>query len=380
MSNADSLVRKITTSDILRLLDKLGVPEGEVRYGNDSIILPTICHNELLSTPSYKLYYYEETKRFYCYTHCGSMSIFDFVINTYAARGLKINFTQAYSLIDGILENRQKTGFAIINNPRIIKTNKIEPGWEEAFTEYSPNVLACFTKQPRYLAPWLDEGIDYDVLVKYGVCFDMVRNRIVFPVRNHRGRLIGIKVRNFNEKDLDEHRKYMPLWHNNELYNYPKRMIAYGLYENKSTIRRAGEAIVFEAEKSVLKFDSYFTQNRSVAIGGSSFSAYHALLLKELGVEKITLAFDNDWEGDNKKYGLMKTIESAIKIKKMGFKVDVIYDFDEDTLDNKDAPVDKGRAAYSKLYRHRRDLDSLLIEFKPEEKETNEISNTKEEL
>jgi hypothetical protein len=39
----------------------------------------------------------------------------------------------------------------------------------------------------------------------------MVRNRIIFPVIDHLGRLVGIKVRNFEEKEIEEHRKYMPL-------------------------------------------------------------------------------------------------------------------------------------------------------------------------
>lgn len=360
MANADALIAKVNTSDILRLLEYLGVPETSVRYGNDCLIVPTICHNELVSNPSHKLYYYETNKRFYCYTQCKGMSIYDFIINTYRARGVKISFSQAYTILDSMVSDRIKHGFAIIQVPKHTKTNKITDNWADQLTVYNSHVLECFTQQPKYLAPWLDEGIDYDVLVEFGVKFDMVRNRMVFPVIDHLGRLVGIKVRNFNQDDIEEHRKYMPLWHNKELYNYPKMMVLFGFYQNQKIIRKSKEVIVYEAEKSVLKHGSCFTQNKSVAIGGSSFSVYHSIILKDAGVEKIILAMDNDWDEDgDKTYGLKKMLLEAFKIKDMGFDVDIIYDWDGDLLGNKDAPIDKGRQIYSKLYRERKNISEF---------------------
>lgn len=379
MASGDILISKLNTSDVLRLMEHLGIPETSVRYGNDCLIFPTICHNELVSNPSHKLYYYENTKRFYCYTNCKSMSIYDFIINTYKARGNKINYSQAYMLLDSMVEDRLKHGFAVIEEPQIRHNRKITENWEEQLTIYNPHVLECFTQQPKYLAPWLEEGIDFNVLLEFGVKFDMVRNRIVFPVYDHLGRLVGIKVRNFNQKDIDEHRKYMPLWYNKELYNYPKMMVAYGYYQNQRVIKKAKEVIVYEAEKSVLKHGSYFTQNKSIAIGGSSFSEYHSIILKNAGVEKIVLALDNDWDEDgNRFYGLEKAIKEGYKILEMGFDVDIIYDWDGDLLGNKDAPIDRGRQTYSKLYRDRKNIKKFpQVENK---EDTSEISITHEEL
>lgn len=374
MANNDVLISKVNTSDILRLMEYLGIPETQVRYGNDCLIFPTICHNELISNPSYKLYYYEPNKRFYCYTKCKSMSIYDFIIHTYQARGIKASFSRAYSILDSIVEDRAKHGFAIIQSPTVYKPNKITDNWANQLTVYNPHVLECFTQQPKYLAPWLEEGIDYDVLVDFGVKFDMVRNRIVFPVLDHLGRLVGIKVRNFNQKDIEEHRKYMPLWYNKELYNYPKMMVLFGFYQNRKVIKKAKECIVYEAEKSVLKHGSYFTQNKSVAIGGSSFSEYHSIILKKAGVEKIILALDNDWDEDgNKEYGLNKMVAEAHKIKEYGFDVDIVYDWDGDLLGNKDAPIDKGRQVYSKLYRERKNISEFPDQKNNKEEPVNEI-------
>lgn len=379
MSLESNLLNKLNTSDVLRLMEKLGVPESSVRYGNDCLIFPTICHNTLDNNPSQKLYYYESSKRFYCYTHCKAMSIFDVIINTYNTRGFKMEFMRAYNLLDEIVSKRLKTGFAVIQTPKAMNTNKIEENWMEQLPVYNKHVLECFTQQPRFLDPWLSEDIDYNVMVDFGVRFDMVRNRIVFPVIDHIGRLVGIRVRNFNQSDIDAGRKYMPLWHNDELYNCPKMMVVYGYYQNRQVIKKLKEVIVFEAEKSVLKYGSCFTMNKSVAVGGSAFSQYHGLILKEAGVETIVLAFDNDYseEGD-RFYGLQKMLREAQKVKEMGFKVELIYDWNGEYLGDKDAPIDLGRTVYSKLYRDRKTLEEVLEENK--EEETSEVSTENKEL
>ena len=374
MAAENPLIKKMNSSDIIRLIEKLGVPENMIKYGNNSLIFPTICHNEMSNDPSHKLYYYEATKRFYCYTNCKSMSVFDFIIKVYQTRGYKIEFREAYNILDEIVSKRIKNGFAILSNPKPLVPDKIEKNWEEQLPVYNHHILECFTQQPRFLDVWMSEGIDYDVLVEFGVRFDMVRNRIVFPILDRNGRLVGIRVRNFNQEDLDSGRKYMPLWHNEELYNCPKMMVVYGYYQNKAVIKKLKEVIVFEAEKSVLKYGSCFTQNKSVAVGGSSFSQYHGIILKDAGVTKIVLAFDNDYSEDGDRYyGLKKMIKEAKKIQGMGFEVEIIYDWEQEYLGNKDAPIDLGRSVYSKLYRERKKLAEVIELY---EEDTNEVSTT----
>lgn len=375
-----ALINKMNTSDILCLLEYLGVSEQLVRYGNESVIFPTVCHNELISAPSHKLYYYESTKKFYCYTNCKGMDVFEFIINAQRARGNKYTFSHAYNLMSSIVNNRMRQGFAVIEAPKMKRTPQIVPNWQKQLTVYNHHVLECFTQQPKYLAPWLDEGISYDVLCDFGVRFDMVRNRIVFPVYDHIGRLIGVKARNFNIEDIEAHRKYMPLWYNKELYNYPKMMVLYGYYQNRYTIKKAKEAIVFESEKAVLQYGSFFTLNKAVAIGGSSFSVYHGQILKDCGVETIVLALDYDWDDDgNKDYGLHKMIREGYKIQEMGFNVELIYDWDDQYLGDKDSPIDRGRVTFTKLYRARKNLTTFATEV-DEKEDDGEIPTTNEEL
>ena len=55
MEASKVLIAKMNTSDILRLLERLGIPETSVKYVNGGFILPTICHNDLIKKSSYKL-------------------------------------------------------------------------------------------------------------------------------------------------------------------------------------------------------------------------------------------------------------------------------------------------------------------------------------
>ena len=70
---------------------------------------------------------------------------------------------------------------------------------------------------------------------------------------------------------------------------------------------------------------------------------------------------------------LNKMIAEAYKIKDYGFDVDIIYDWDGDLLGNKDAPIDKGRQVYSKLYRERKNISEFPDQKNNKEEPVNEI-------
>ena len=61
------------------------------------------------------------------------------------------------------------------------------------------------------------------------------------------------------------------------------------------------KAIIFESEKSVLKYASLFgwDNNISVACCGSNISMYQIQLLLDLGVEEIIVAFDRQFQEKN---------------------------------------------------------------------------------
>ena len=117
-------------------------------------------------------------------------------------------------------------------------------------------------------------------------------------------------------------------------------MNAYGIDKNKESIKEYKKCIIFEAEKSVLKMDSIYGNNPSVAVGGSSVSEYQLNLLKVNGCEKVYLAFDREegekWEN------------------KLNLECYIIEDKNGKYLDLKQSPIDRGEFAFLELYRSAR--------------------------
>lgn len=378
-SKYEKILDRLTTSDIIQLVSQFGIPETSIRYYNNQLIMPTGCHNEIIGQAKHKLYYYESTKKFYCYTCCGSMNPFDFIVQAYRTRGIKYSLSNAAIMLEKIIQERLKDGFAIVEHKQPV-IQEIEDDWHKTLTEYNIAVMDCFSRNKKYLKIWEKEGISFDTMDKFGIKFDMIRNRMVIPIYDDKGVFVGAKVRNFNQEDIENGRKYMPLIHNNEIYSYDRGKVLYGLNFNKKAIKTAKRAIIFEAEKSCLLYDSLYVGNKAVSIGGSNVSIYQVELLKKMGVETIVLALDNDYsllpkeDGKYDKYfGLYKMLKEANKLSAKGFAVEIVYDWEQEFLENKDAPIDKGREVWNKLYRNRKNFTELTEMFS-KKGETNETT------
>lgn len=378
-SKYEKILNRLTTSDIIQLVSQFGIPETSIRYYNNQLIMPTGCHNEIIGQAKHKLYYYESTKKFYCYTCCGSMNPFDFIVQAYRTRGVKYSLSNAAIMLEKIIQERLKDGFAIVEHKQPV-IQEIEDDWHKTLTEYNIAVMDCFSRNKKYLKIWEKEGISFDTMDKFGIKFDMIRNRMVIPIYDDKGVFVGAKVRNFNQEDIENGRKYMPLIHNNEIYSYDRGKVLYGLNFNKRAIKAAKRAIIFEAEKSCLLYDSLYVGNKAVSIGGSNVSVYQVELLKKMGVETIVLALDNDYsllpkeDGKYDKYfGLYKMLKEANKLSAKGFAVEIVYDWEQEFLENKDAPIDKGREVWNKLYRNRKNFTELTEMFS-KKGETNETT------
>ena len=365
----NKILDMITTSDIVQLVSKFGIPETSIRYYNNQLIMPTGCHNEIIGTAKHKLYYYEDSKKFHCYTCCGSMNPFEFVVQAYRTRGIKYSLSNAAIIIERIIQERLKDGFAIVTPPSNVK-KEIEEDWHKSLTEYNPSIMNCFSRNKKYLKVWEKEGISFDAMDKFGIKLDMIRNRMVIPIYDDKGVFVGAKVRNFNQEDIENGRKYMPLIHNNEIYTYDKGKILYGLNFNKKNIKNAKRAIIFESEKSTILYESLYVGNKAVSIGGSNISIYQTELLKQYKVETVVLALDNDYSllpnenGEYDKYfGLYKMLKEANKLDAKGFNVEIVYDWEQSFLENKDAPIDKGREIWNKLYRNRKNFNELKEKY-----------------
>ena len=143
---------------------------------------------------------------------------------------------------------------------------------------------------------------------------------------------------------------------NKQMYNHPLGMNLYNLNNSKDQIKIIKKVVIFEGEKSVLKYQTYFGMDNdiSVACCGSSLSAYQVQLLQELGVEEIIIAFDRQFQeiGD-KEFLHLKNNLLKIRTKYKNF-LKVSFMFDKKMLTGyKDSPIDCGKDIFLQLFKER---------------------------
>ena len=131
----------------------------------------------------------------------------------------------------------------------------------------------------------------------------------------------------------------------------------YGLNISKDNIKKYKRCIVFESEKSVMKYESlYPDRNISVSICGSSFSNQQKKMLLNLGVEEIVLALDRQYECEDSEEGINWKSKIIKNLKNLTpyCNVSYIWDNDQDRLlDYKDSPIDKDKKTFQILLSNR---------------------------
>ena len=345
------IIESLTIDDVARFLESLGV---EVDRFANHLICPTICHNPLEEAESRKLYWYQNYKVFHCYTECNeSMSIFELYRRYMSLNEYEITLDDAELYVKQFLKNikikevERKSPLALDKSKyRITDKN------EELF-EYPISTISYFSSY--YHPSWLKEGITKEVMDNFQIKFSLGQNKIIIPHLDIDGRLVGIRARALEQKDI-ELGKYMPITIGETIYTHRLQLNLYGLYQHKEAIQKYKRAVIFESEKSVLKDEVFYGKNSvAVACCGSNLSKYQvALLCKKLGVNEIIVAFDKEYTDlkDPKARNYRnKLIEMCDKYKHSA-SFSYIYD-EQNLLSLKDSPNDKGKEIYEELYKNR---------------------------
>ena len=220
--NAQELINIITPSDILTLMNDLGA--DLVKETDKYFIFTSICHE----SDSHKLYYYF-TKRFYCYSNCGSMDIYDTIMKVKDC-DFKTAFNYLKSIVNGY--NRPIVGFG----GRQFKSVNLD----DVVVEQLPVIDKPFLYKMYSdceIKEWVNENITYDITKKFNVRFDKKGNRAIIPVFQNR-KCVGIRTRCFDIKDIMKGNKYIPLWYDDTCYNFPTAKVLYGLDETKEAIKK----------------------------------------------------------------------------------------------------------------------------------------------
>lgn len=160
-------------------------------------------------------------------------------------------------------------------------------------------------------------GIQLETMIKAGLAaernsgegaYDRFRNRIMFPICDLRGRVVG-----FGGRVLDDSQpKYL---NSPETLVFNKRHILFGLNLADKFIRETGQAIVVEGYMDVIAAHSAGVKN-TVASLGTAFTLEQAKSLRS--VHEIVFAYDSDAAGQN---ATLRALEIA---KKLGITIKVI--------------------------------------------------------
>lgn len=362
----DEIKNTLTKDNIFDLLVDFG---GEPAMTDFGIISRTICHNPPNVNASRKLYYYDNSGLFRCYTGCSEpvFDIFELVIKVFliqkqqeldlnaavrwVAYRCGISGTEATDDNQILLDDWKY----LANYTRIEQLNNNEKNPQFILKEYDTEILNYFNYNCK-ITPWLNDKIAAEAIARARVGFYPGGDQITIPHFDQNGRFVGLRGRTLIKEDCDLFGKYRPIKVNNILYNHPLGMNLYNLNNSKNNIRQFGKAIILEGEKSCLQYQSYFGFDRDITVAccGSSVSNFQINLLLENGAKEIIIAFDRQFQelGDDEfchlKNNLLKIHEKYKTI------VNISFIFDKKKITKyKDSPTDNGPDIFMKLFKER---------------------------
>ncbi len=141
-------------------------------------------------------------------------------------------------------------------------------------------------------------GIDAEQVVRAGLavrredspgCYDRFRNRLMFPIGDSAGRVIGFGARALSDEDQP---KYL---NSPETPLFSKGRCFFGLAQARAQIRTGGTAVLLEGYTDVIMAHQEGVEE-TLAVLGTALTQDHARLLNRL-CERVVLIFDADEAG-----------------------------------------------------------------------------------
>ncbi len=178
------------------------------------------------------------------------------------------------------------------------------------------------------------KGFDINDLIDIGLCsskdnynYDIFRNRIMFPLWDNNGAVVGFSGRIYN---MEDESKYI---NSKESKIFKKGLLLYNYHRALNYCREKKEVIIVEGFMDVIRLYSIGIKN-VVATMGTAITKQHANLIQKLS-KNVVLCFDGDKAGD-------KATKSAInELEKIGLSPKVIRL--EDNLDPDDYILKMGK-------------------------------------
>lgn len=359
--NFTEIRNQLTTSQIYEFLTNF---HGEPYVTPFGIISRTICHNEV-GEGSRKLYYYENSHLFTCYTECGeNFDIFELIAKIYKVQfNQNLSLPQAYDMVCNFFQITQffvHSAGDLTRNTDIwsmfTEYDKVDNNAKEnevpILRTYDEDILSRLTYP--ILEIWEREGITREVLKEGHIGYYPSSDQISIPHYNSEGGFVGLRGRSLLDEHIARYGKYHPLFINNIMYSHPLGRNLYNLNNSKENIQKVKTAVMFEGEKSALMYRSFFGKDNdiSVACCGSSISKFQIELLLDNGANELVVAFDKDFHTGEVNKKLIERLTRINEQYKSKITLSFIYD-KEGILGYKESPVDRGKEMFIELYQNR---------------------------
>lgn len=143
--------------------------------------------------------------------------------------------------------------------------------------------------------------------------YDRFRGRLMFPIQDSSGRIIGFGARQLKEE------KDQPKYINSpETVVYNKSQVLYGIFQAKNPIRNLGSAILTEGYADTITLHQYGFTN-AIASSGTALTRNQLQLLSRY-CKHVYIAYDGDTAGQNATLkGLELALEEGFDVKIMSF-------------------------------------------------------------
>jgi DNA primase len=184
---------------------------------------------------------------------------------------------------------------------------------------------------------FLHDGISLEAQKFWDIRFSVADNRIIIPIRDEYGSLVGAKGR-LNDEPEENEPKY--------IYTIPvaSSQLLYGYCENYQYLY-GNDVIVVESEKSVMQAWDFGVRN-VVALGSNNLSEKQSKLLLQLQPKRIIIALDEGLEFEQTK----RNADMIRSLKSM-FDTEIWYwDADQDLdISPKSSPTDMGKEKFEEI-------------------------------
>lgn len=193
------------------------------------------------------------------------------------------------------------------------------------------------------VSSWVEEGISPVILNSCGVRYDAFANRIVYPIHNWDGKIINVCGRT-----LDPDYKAKGLRKYTYIHSLGTLDTLYGFHWCREHALKAGEIIIFEGAKSVMKCQTWGIENTVALLTSHLNSNQLGFLIRFCNPNRIRVVFALDSDVDITKDKNIQTLSKYVRVEWVANA--------DGLLQEKDSPVDQGEDVFRRLYTMRRKM------------------------